>query len=116
MPSGDNTRVWFPAMLNTLKSRWNESMSWQQCSELCKDMTQYRKQIRKEKGIKPVIKWCQNCKDYHEMEPAPISIRSLLFALKKVKVIEEKKFKELEREWKRYSRVNKLDAYGKPKA
>jgi len=43
---------------------------------------------------------------------APISIRSALFALRKLSVIDDDQLKILERDWNKYRKVNDLDAYG----
>lgn len=112
MASGDSQRAWFPEMLYDLKEKWDPSMSWEAYRELCEEMTKKRKRIKEEKGIKPVRRWCKNCQEYRNMEPAPISIRSLLFALKKISLINDEEFKRLDTEWKKYQRVNNLNAYG----
>ena len=87
MASGDAQRAWFPEMTSKLSNKWDEGMSWKQCSVFCATMTKYRKQLRNEKKIKPAMKYCKNCGAYHEIEPLPISIRSMLFALKKISKI-----------------------------
>jgi hypothetical protein len=113
MASGDSQRAWFPEMIDDLRREWNPSMSWEAYADFCDKMTNKRKTIKAEKGIKPVKGWCKNCQKYHDMEPPTISIRSLLFTLKKISLINNAEFIKLESEWKRYQRVNKLDAYGK---
>lgn len=91
-------------------------MSWKQCSAFCATMTKYRIQLRNEKKIKPAMKYCKNCGAYHEIEPLPISIRSMLFTLKKISKINSDQFKELERSWKKHQREFNLDGYGNPKS
>jgi len=116
MAAGDSQRAWFPEMLNDLKEKWSFSLSWEARRELCDEMTKKRERIRAEKGIKPVRRWCSNCKAYRNMEPPPISIRSLIFALKKINLINDEEFKKLDSEWKKYQRGNNLNAYGKIKS
>jgi len=115
MPSGDAQRVWFPEMLSLISEQWNDDLSWNEISVLCTEMTEYRKKLKNIKNIKPIMAFCENCKKYHEMDISPIGVRSLLFALKKSKIIDELKFKTLESEWRKYQRKNKLDGYGNPK-
>ncbi len=115
MAAGDSQRAWFPEMINDLRKKWNPSMSWKECKELCDEMTEKRKRIKAKKGIKPIRGWCKHCQGYHIMEPAPISIRSLLFALKKISLIIDEEFKKLNSEWKKYQRINNRNAYGKKK-
>ena len=35
MPAGDAQRVWFPAMIEELKTSWSETMSWNELADLC---------------------------------------------------------------------------------
>ena len=116
MAAGDAQRAWFPEMLNDLKEKWNFSMSWEECRGLCDEMTKKRGRIRAEKGIKPVRSWCPNCQGYRNMQPTSISIRSLIFALKKINMINDEEFKKLDSEWKKYKIDNNLNAYGKIKS
>ena len=95
MPAGDAERAWFPEMLSELKVKWKPQMSWKECTDLCHKMPRFRESIWKERNIKPAKKWCTNCQEYHDSRPGPISIRSLLFALKKIKVIDDEELKDL---------------------
>ena len=114
MPAGDSQRTWFPEMLSELTVTWNPQMSWKECTDLCHKMTLFRESIWKNRDIKPAKRWCPNCQEYHDSRPAPISIRSLLFALKKIKAIDDKKLKALDKSWKKYRKTFNLDAYGEP--
>jgi hypothetical protein len=116
MAAGDAQRAWFLEMLNDLNDKWNPSMSWEACRELCDEMTKKRERIRSEQGIKPTRGWCPNCQEYRKMKPPPISIRSLLFALKKINLITVEEFKKLDLEWKKHQRGNNLNAYGEIKS
>ena len=51
MPAGDAQRVWFPEMLEDLRSFWSKDMEWEQLADFCQYMTEKRKQIRLERGI-----------------------------------------------------------------
>jgi len=42
----------------------------------------------------------------------PISIRSALFALRKIGEIDDNDFKKYEKEWTKYRKANSLDSYG----
>lgn len=114
MAAGDAQRAWFPEMMAELKNIWNPQMPWEECADICKKMTVLRESIWKSRNIKPVRAWCQNCKEYHESRPPEISIRSMLFALRKLNVIDDKELKELDKAWKKYRKASNLDAYGKP--
>lgn len=116
MPAGDATRVWFPEMLDELKLKWNKDLPWEAWFQICIEETAYRQSIKQAKGIKePKIK-CKCCTEgEHYMTLAPISVRSLLFALRKIDLIDDEYLKAKDKEWKSYQRKNKLDAYGNPK-
>jgi hypothetical protein len=114
MASGDSQRAWFPEMLNELKKFWKPDIPWEEVSIFIESMHSMRKDIRKKRNIKPVRMYCKNCKEYHFVEPPGVSIRSLLFALKKISVITDEEFNALDKNWKKYRKENKLDLYGKP--
>lgn len=113
MPAGDAQRAWFPEMLSELEQRWYPDMTWDEYVDFCSEMTRMRENIWKKKDIRPAKNWCPNCQDYHDSRPPPISIRSMLFALKKMKILSENEFKELEKSWKKYRKSQNLDSYGK---
>lgn len=110
MASGDNTRMWFPEMLEILEKTWNPEMTWQELKEICISMSQKLENIRDEKGINTKLKG--TCECGHQMVlSSKISIRSLLFSLKKIDAITEDEFKNLDKNWKSYQRKNKLNGY-----
>jgi hypothetical protein len=92
---------------------WYDQMSWEECADLCQKMTIFRESIWKNRNIVPARTWRPNCKEYHDSRPPEISIRSMLFALKKIKVIGDNELKELDKSWKKYRKESNLDAYGK---
>jgi hypothetical protein len=47
MASGDNTRVWFPEMLEELPNMWHPGMTWPEVKEICLLMGQRLEDIRK---------------------------------------------------------------------
>jgi hypothetical protein len=113
MPSGDAQRVWFPEMLEALKKQWHKGLSWEEVGVLCDQMQEMRDQIRQNRNIKPVRMFCKKCGKYSLTTPGRISMRSLLFALKKVEIVTEDKLKELDKSWKKYRKTQNLDPYGK---
>ena len=114
MAAGDAQRAWFPEMMAKLKETWNLQMSWEECADFCQKMIVFRESIWKDQKIKPARTWCSNCQKYHDSRPPKISIRSMLFALKKLNVIDDNEFKGLDKSWKKYRKEFNLDAYGKP--
>ena len=96
MAAGDATRAWFPEMLEELRERWDKSMSWDSVISLCTEMTEFREIIKKVKKIKPAKFKCGHCDG--NMVLAPVSVRSLLFALKKIGKVKEETFNELDKD------------------
>lgn len=114
MASGDNTRMWFPEMLEKLKRTWHREMPWSEVITLCESFSMQLTNIRTERGINTVLK--RKCDCGHQMHiSSKISIRSLLFSLKKINVISEENFKDLDKSWKSYQRKQKLNGYGEVK-
>lgn len=113
MAAGDAQRAWFPEMIESLKSQWASTMTWLECSQFCEEMTHVRENIRNERNIKPTLFFCKQCQEYHYSSMPPLSIRSLLFTLKKIGTITEPEFKKLDKNWKQYKKENDLDPYGK---
>lgn len=115
MSSGENIKAWFPEMIEVLKNKWISAMPWSEYIKFCKEMTAFRNKIRADREIKPAMMWCKKCNDYHPMQPLPIPVRSMLYALNKNNIIDNQQFEELDLAWGKYCRQNKLDKFGKKK-
>jgi hypothetical protein len=107
MAAGDNFKVWFPEMVQIIKDQWHSKLSWDEMGVLCSSMMDYRDELRKEKGIKNAVTLCNKCGNKHELKLVKITIRSLLFALKKNNVIDVVTFEKLDLSWKKHQRVSK---------
>ena len=103
-------------MLETLKQEWNSSLSWEDFGALCERLTEIRKKIRKEKGIKGPRMFCPHCNEVHEMELGRVTIRSGLFALKKQGVLTNEELSTLDAAWRRYRTRNRLDGCARKRA
>lgn len=114
MPSGDNTRVWFPEMLEELSKMWVPEMTWEEMNEICLHMGAKLSGLRKEKNINIRTSIRHSCGSTMEL-CSKISIRSLLFALAKINAISEEELKKLDKEWKCFQRKRKLNGYFEPK-
>ncbi len=114
MPPGDAQRAWFPEMLEDLRSYWSTDLSWEGLVGFCAAMTEKRRQIKESRGIKPLRMNCKECGG--NMVLPPISVRSALFALRKIGAIDEGDFKKHDKEWAKFRKANSLDAYGNKKS
>ena len=110
MPAGDSARTWFPEMLEQLEREWSLSMSWDECGDLCLRMTEARTKLRMDKGIANPKMRCRHCDEVREMTLAPLTIRSMLFALRKQGRLSDEELSKLDKEWQRYRSKNRLDA------
>ncbi len=116
MAAGDSTRVWFPAMLEELERRWRMTLSWEECAKLCDQMTAVRTEIRRARDLKGPRLFCRHCQEVHEMNLGPITIRSMLFALRKRGLLTDKELTEMDVRWRRYRAEHRLDGCGKKRA
>jgi hypothetical protein len=112
MPSGDAQRAWFPEMLEELASFWGDGPDWDAVIEFCERMTNLRSDIRSQRGISGPMMTCRSCGKKHAMTLPQISPRSLLFALKKIDIIDDDELKRLDKSWMRYRKAANLDANG----
>ena len=124
MPAGDVQRVWFPEMLDELKTFLSKETAWDDWADFCQRMTEKRKEIRLTRGVKPprtgplppgvrCLKCGRVSKNTSKPDPLAVSIRSALFVLKKDGLISEAEFKGLDKSWMKYKKAKGLDAYGR---
>jgi hypothetical protein len=112
MPAGDAQRVWFPEMLEELKTAWSNSMPWDELADFCARMTELRKRIRAQRGVRPPKTRCSECGKVSRSDISGVSIRSALFALRNNGVIADDEFRELDKSWMKHKK-NGLDGYGR---
>ncbi len=113
MPPGDAQRVWFPEMLEDLRNTWSKAMTWEELSDFCHRMTEKRREIRHSRGIEPPRMRCPKCGQVSRSDISGVSIRSALFALKKIDAVTEVDHKALDKGWMSHKKRNRLDAYGR---
>lgn len=113
MPAGNSTRAWLPEMVDELEKRWSRTLSWEEYSPLCDRMTEMRTQLRRERGVKGPRMFCRHCNEFHEMNLGPVTIRSVLFALKKRGLLTEVELNAMDVEWRRYRSKHRLDGCGR---
>ena len=100
-------KAWYKEMLAALKERWHEGMGWSECEALCGELTSLRARIVEERGIKPPKVFCRQCQAYHETKNRDVSVRALLFALKKVAAVDESEMASLDKAWQKEQRRRK---------
>ncbi len=113
MPSGDAQRVWFPEMLEALTAAWSPSTTWDDLVDLCGRLTVLRKDLRHSRGIQAPLTKCPKCGSVSRGDIKGVSVRSALFALRKVGVVSDSDFQHLDRDWKKHRAARGLNELGK---
>jgi hypothetical protein len=60
--------------------------------------------------------FCPHCNEIHEMIPGPVTIRSVLFALRKRRLLTDEEMEQMDIEWRRYRAKHRLDGVGRQRA
>jgi hypothetical protein len=115
MPAGQAHTTWFPELKDILKERWNSKMSIEQHFDIVNDLNNKLIQIRTDLNIQPPMMWCPNCQKRHRSKFTDVSITAMYYALKRFEVCGNDEFNKLLREWKKYSKSENIDIYGKAK-
>ena len=115
MAAGDASKTWFDEVIQHMIDNWSSNLSWDDVIGLCEKLTQIRDKIREDRNIKPPMFLCEKCDSKHPMVLAPVKISAMLFALQKAGVIMPDAYDLLLKEWLKFQRKNKLDAFGKIK-
>lgn len=115
MPAGQAHTTWFPELKDILKERWNSKMTIEQHFNIVNDLNNKLTQIRTDLNIQPPMMWCPNCQKRHRSKFTDVSITAMYYALKRFEVCGNDEFNKLLREWKKYSKSENIDIYGKAK-
>jgi hypothetical protein len=115
MPAGQAHTTWFPELKAILKERWNSKMTIEQHFDIVNDLNNKLTQIRTDLNIQPPMMWCPNCQKRHRSKFTDVSITAMYYALKRFEVCGNDEFNKLLREWKKYSKSENIDIYGKAK-
>jgi len=114
MPIGQGNTVWFKGLKEILRERWKENLSISEQFILVSDLDCKLNQIRKDGNMIPPMMWCPNCKRRERSRFLQVSITGMYYALKGMEVISEDQFKKLIKDWKAYSKLEKINTYGNP--
>src|SRR5260370_34235935 len=81
MAAGDAQRVWFPEMIDQLRSQWHKSMSFDAIVELRDDLEAMLQRIRSERRIRPAGFRCPHCGHVGEGAEPHVSVRAMILSL-----------------------------------
>ena len=119
MATGDGNRVWFPEMIETLRSRWNVAMPFPLLIELCKHPRRNvsTQTVQRSRGpTLPPGSRCPECGRIvgsENQQQHSISVRATILSLRRFGIASPEVSKRTEKEWARYRAENRLDIYGR---
>jgi hypothetical protein len=113
MAAGDAQRVWFPEMVETLRSEWHHGMSFEATVELRDGLDAMLQRIRSEQHIRSAVFKCPHCGHVGEGGEPHVSIRAMFLSLVRFGIADGEQIKTLEKSWALYRQQNRLDIFGK---
>jgi hypothetical protein len=113
MAAGDAQRVWFPEMIEKLRSQWHPDMSFDAIVELRDDLDAMLQRIRSERHIRPPVFKCPHCGHRGEGAAPHVSTRAMILSLLRFGIAPAEPTHALEKTWAVYRKENGLDLYGK---
>jgi hypothetical protein len=114
MPAGDASRTWFSEMVEVLRQEWRAEMPWEEIIALRNRLDLMLQQIRLSRGIRPATMWCPVCDNRTQQAARSVSVRAVILALGRFRVLAEGEVKLLERGWAKHRKQESLDLNGKP--
>ena len=114
MPGGDAQRVWFPEMVDRLRSGWHEGVPLDALVVLRDELDAMLGGIRSTRQIRTPITTCLRC-GHTGRQPEPrVSVRALILALARFGIVGAATTRALERAWAAHRQQHGLDLYGQP--
>ena len=116
MAAGDGNRVWFPEMIETLRSQWNGEMPFPVLIELCNILDAMFQRRRPRGSILSPGSRCPECGRIvgsQSQQRHSISVRATILSLGRFGSASPEVTKRTEKEWARYRAENRLDLYGR---
>ena len=113
MASGDAQRVWFPEMVETLRSQWHQGMSSETTIELRDELDRMLQRIRSERHIRTPVFKCPHCGHVGEGAQPYVSVPAMLLSLARFGIADAEQVRTLEKGWVLYMQEKRLDIFGK---
>jgi hypothetical protein len=99
MASGDAQRVWFPEMIEALRSEWHHGMSFEATVELRDELDAMLQRIRYERHIRTPVFKCPHCGHVGEGAQPHVSVRAMFLSLLRFGIADAEQIKTLEKRW-----------------
>jgi len=78
MAAGDAQRVWFEEMVDTLRSKWQRELPFQELIRLRDELDEMLQRIRSERQLRPPAFKCPKCGDIGEGAAPQVSVRAMI--------------------------------------
>jgi hypothetical protein len=114
--AGDPQRVWFPEMIDTLRSAWHRDISFEEIVKLTDDLDALLQQIRYERQIRPPVFKSQKCGYVGEREESHLGLGATILSVIRFNIDAVEPTYAIERTWNVHRNQNGLNLYGKSPA
>lgn len=95
MASGERVKVWFKEIENNLASRCHGAITCEELRALALDLTVKMRRFRDQSGIVSPVYYCPSCKTFERAAPPTIHGGSVIFAARRLGLIDDVKLSEL---------------------
>jgi hypothetical protein len=112
MAAGDAQRVWFPEMIDRLRSQWRPEMSCASLIGLRDDLDAMLQRIRSDRHIRPGVFRCPECGHVGEGAEPHVSVRAMILSLTRFGIAPAEQIRPLEKAWAAYRKQQGVDLYG----
>ena len=99
MAAGDAQRVWFPEMIEKLRSQWRQDLSFDAIVELRDELDAMLQQIRSERHIRPPVFKCPTCGYDGEGAEPHVSVRVMIWPLVRFGIAAAERIYMIEKDW-----------------
>jgi hypothetical protein len=112
MAAGDAQRVWFPEMIDHLRSRWRQGMSCDALIEFRDDLDSMLQRIRSERHLRRPILKCPKCGHVGEGAEHHVSVRAMILSLTRFGIAPAEQTRPIDKAWAAHRKQNRLDLNG----
>ena len=113
MAAGDAQRVWFEEMVDTLRSKWQRELPFQDLIRLRDELDEMLQRIRSERQLRPPVFKVPKCGHIAEGVAPQLSVRAMILSVIRFDIDDGDGTRAEEKRWKAYQKENRLDLNGK---
>jgi hypothetical protein len=100
-------------MVTALRNRWHAELSFDEMTELARELGTMLHRIRSERHIRPPLIRCRRCGRIGRATEPDITVRAMILAVRRFGIAPTEHVKALEKRWAAYRQQHGLDLYGK---